>query len=106
IEAGVAAERAHAFAEAARHFERALVLWDRVPDRGRPAGRDRVDLFVRTADAVAFTAAVQRAVELLEDGLAQVDPGAEPVRAAELQARLGDHRRVAGDEAGALAAFE
>ncbi|HEX8929605.1 MAG TPA: tetratricopeptide repeat protein, partial [Actinomycetota bacterium] len=106
IEAGVAAERAHAFAEAARHFQRALVLWDRVPDRGRPAGLDRVDLFVRTADAVAFTAAVQRAVELLEDGLAQVDPGAEPVRAAELQARLGDHRRVAGDEAGALAAFE
>jgi tetratricopeptide (TPR) repeat protein len=35
-----------------------------------------------------------------------VDPAAEPVRAAVLLGRLGDHRRVAGDEAGALAAFE
>jgi hypothetical protein len=106
VQAGLAAERARAFAEAALPYGRALVLWDRVPDPGRPTELDRVDLFVRTADATAFTGAVQRAVELLEDGLAQVDPGAEPVRAAELLARLGDHRRVAGDEAGALAAFE
>jgi DNA-binding CsgD family transcriptional regulator len=106
IQAGLAAERAHAVAEAARHFERALVLWDRVPDRGRPAGLDRVDLLARTADAVAFAGAAQAATELLEDALGRVDPAAEPVRAAVLLARLGDHRRVAGDEAGALAAFE
>ena len=31
---------------------------------------------------------------------------AEPVQAAVLLARLGDHRRTAGDEVGALAAFE
>jgi DNA-binding CsgD family transcriptional regulator/tetratricopeptide (TPR) repeat protein len=106
VQAGLAAERARAFAEAASHYGRALVLWNRVPDPGRATELDRVDLFVRTADATAFTGAVQRAVELLEDGLAQVDRGAEPVRGAELLARLGDHRRVAGDEAGALAAFE
>jgi DNA-binding CsgD family transcriptional regulator/tetratricopeptide (TPR) repeat protein len=106
VQAGLAAERAHAFAEAASHYGRALELWELVADPGRPAGFDRVDLFVRTADAVAFTGAVQLAVELLEDGLAQVEPAAEPVRAAELLARLGDHRRVAGDEAGALGAFE
>jgi len=106
VQAGLAAERTRAFAEAARHFERALKLWDRTPDPGRPAGLDRVDLLAHTADAVAFTGAVQGAVELLEDALAQVDSTAEPVRAAELLARLGDHRRVAGDEAGALAACE
>jgi DNA-binding CsgD family transcriptional regulator/tetratricopeptide (TPR) repeat protein len=106
IRAGVAAEGAHAFAEAARHFQRALVLWDRVPDRGRPAGLDRVDLLARTADATAFAGAAQAATGLLEDALGWVDAAAEPVRAAVLLARLGDHRRVAGDEAGALAAFE
>jgi DNA-binding CsgD family transcriptional regulator/tetratricopeptide (TPR) repeat protein len=106
IEAGLAAERAHAFAEAARHFQRALVLWDRVPDRDRPAGLDRVDLLTHTADATAFTGAAQPAAELLGDALGQVDPATEPPRAAVLLARLGDHRRVAGDEAGALAAYE
>jgi DNA-binding CsgD family transcriptional regulator/tetratricopeptide (TPR) repeat protein len=106
IQAGLAAERARAFADATSHYARALELWDRGPDPGRPSGLDRVDLLVRTGDAVAFAGAIQRAVELLEDALAQVDPAVEPVRAAQLLARLGDYRRVAGDEAGALAACE
>jgi tetratricopeptide (TPR) repeat protein len=106
IEAGLAAERAHAFAEAARHFQRALMLWDRVPDRGRPARLDRVELLARTADATAFAGAAQPAAELLTEALGRVDPAAEPARAAVLLARLGDHRRTADDEAGALAAFE
>ena len=106
IEAGLAAERAHAFAEAARHFQRALVLWDRMLDPGRPAGLDPVDLLAHTADATAFAGAAQPAAKLLQDALGRVDPAAEPVRAAVLLSRLGDHRRAAGDEAGTLAAFE
>ena len=106
VQAGLAAERARAFAEAARHYQRALELWERVPDPGRPAGLDRVDLLARAAEAAAFTGTAERAVGLLEDALGRVDPAAEPVRAAVLLARLGDHRQVAGDEAGALAAFE
>jgi DNA-binding CsgD family transcriptional regulator/tetratricopeptide (TPR) repeat protein len=106
IQAGLAAERAHAFAEAASHYGRALELWKQVTDPGRPAGLDRVELLAHTADAVAFAGTAQRAVGHLEDALAQVDPAVESVRAAGLLARLGDHRRIAGDEAGALAAFE
>jgi DNA-binding CsgD family transcriptional regulator len=106
VDAGLAAERARAFAEAARHFERALELWELIPDPGRPAGLDRVDLLTHTADAVAFTGAAERAVGLVEQALGQLDPAVEPARAAELLARLGSHRRVAGDEAGALAACE
>jgi AAA ATPase domain len=106
VNAGMAAERGHAFTEAHQHFARALELWGQVPDPGRPAGLDRAGLLARTADVAAYSGAVQRTVELLEDALAQVDPTAEPVRAAELLGRLGDHRRVAGDETGALAAFE
>ena len=105
-QAGLAAEQAHAFPEAQRHYERALQLWERVPDPGQPAGLDQVDFLIRTADAAAFTGAVKRAVGLLEDALARVDPAIEPVRAAVLLARLGDRRHVAGDEAGGLAAFE
>jgi tetratricopeptide (TPR) repeat protein len=105
VKAGLAAERARAFAEARRHFERALELWERVADPGRPAGLDRVDLLARTAEAVALTGAAGDAVGLLEDALGRVDLSAEPVRAAVLLARLGAHRRVAGDEAGAAAAL-
>jgi DNA-binding CsgD family transcriptional regulator len=106
IDAGLAAERTHAFAEAARHFQRALVLWDRVPDRARPAGLDRVDLLAYTAEATAFAGAAQPAAELLKEAVGRVDPAAEPIRAAVLLARLGDHHRAAGDEVGTLAAFE
>jgi DNA-binding CsgD family transcriptional regulator/tetratricopeptide (TPR) repeat protein len=77
-----------------------------VADPGRLAGLDRVDLLVRAADATAFVGAVEPAVGLLEDALGQVNPAAEPARAAVLLARLGDHRRVAGDEAGALTAYQ
>jgi DNA-binding CsgD family transcriptional regulator/tetratricopeptide (TPR) repeat protein len=106
VQAGLAAEHAHAFAEAGRHYQRALELWERVPEPGQTAGLDLVGLLTRAADAVAFSGAARRAVELVEDALGRVDADADPARAAELLARLGDHRRVAADEAGALAAFE
>jgi DNA-binding CsgD family transcriptional regulator/tetratricopeptide (TPR) repeat protein len=106
VAAGLAAERTHAFAEADSHYQRALELWERVPDPGRPAGLDRVELLARAAEVAAFTGAVERAVALLEEALDRVDPAAEPVRAAVLLASLGAHRRTTRDEPGALAAHE
>ena len=106
VAAGLAAERAHAFAEADRHYQRALELWERVPDRGAPAGLDQVELLARAAEVAAFAGAVERAVALLEEALDRVDPAAEPVRAAVLLASLGAHRRTTGDEPGALAAHQ
>jgi DNA-binding CsgD family transcriptional regulator/tetratricopeptide (TPR) repeat protein len=106
VAAGLAAERAHAFAEADSHYQRALQLWERVPDPGRPAGLDRVDLLARAAEAAALTGAVERAVALLEEALDRVDPGAEPIRAAVLLASLGADRRTARDNPGALAAHQ
>jgi DNA-binding CsgD family transcriptional regulator len=105
VQAGLAAERARAFAEAWRHYERALELWEQVADPGRLAGLAQVDLLARAAEAVALTGAAGEAVGLLEDTLGRVDVSADPVRAAVLLARLGTHRRVAGDEAGAVAAL-
>ncbi|MDP9862573.1 tetratricopeptide (TPR) repeat protein [Streptosporangium brasiliense] len=53
VEAGRRAERLGAPAEAHRHFEQALGLWDRVPDAEALAGMDRVRLVLRTAAAAA-----------------------------------------------------
>jgi DNA-binding CsgD family transcriptional regulator len=104
VEAGLAAERARGFPEARHHYERALELWDWMPDSGRPAGLDRVDLLSRAAEAAAYSGGVDRAVALLEEALDRVDPVADSVRTAVLLASLGGHRGTAGDESAALAA--
>jgi DNA-binding CsgD family transcriptional regulator/tetratricopeptide (TPR) repeat protein len=106
VQAGLAAERAHAFPEAHRHYQRALELWEQVPDPGRTAGLDRVELLTRTADAVALAGTVERAISLVEEALRHTDPAAEPVRAAVLLARLGDRRRMVEAAPAALAAYE
>jgi DNA-binding CsgD family transcriptional regulator/tetratricopeptide (TPR) repeat protein len=106
IQAGSTAEHIHAFAEAHRHFERALELWEQVPEPARPTELDHIEVLARAAEAAAFTSKLQRAIGLVEDALGRVDPAEEPLRAAVLLARLAEHRRVAGDEADALAAFQ
>jgi DNA-binding CsgD family transcriptional regulator/tetratricopeptide (TPR) repeat protein len=105
VQAGLAAERARAFAEADRHYQRALALWEQVADPGRPAGLDWVDLLTRAAEVAGFTGTTERAVELLEQALEQVDQAAEPVRAAMLLRLLGGHRHEALDHDAALAAY-
>jgi DNA-binding CsgD family transcriptional regulator/tetratricopeptide (TPR) repeat protein len=105
VEAGLAAERARAFAEADRHYRRALELWEQVADPGRSAGLDWVDLLTRAAEAAAFTGTTERAVELLERALDRVDRAAEPVRAASLLGLLGGHRHTELDHGAALAAY-
>jgi len=55
VQAGLAAERTRAFAEADRHYQRALALWEQVADPGQPAGLDWVDLLTRAAEVAGFT---------------------------------------------------
>jgi DNA-binding CsgD family transcriptional regulator/tetratricopeptide (TPR) repeat protein len=92
-------------AEALRHLERALELWERVPDAEALVGLERVaalawaaELAFRTGDAAGAAARVRRAIELL-------DAGTEPVRLALLHERLGSYLFPAGDRDGGLAAF-
>ena len=106
VRAGLAAERARALAEADGHYQRALTLWERVPEPGQPGGLDWVGLLARAAETAAFVAAPERAIALVERALDGVDRTVEPVRAAVLLAQLGFGRRLAGREADALAAFE
>ena len=106
VQAGLAAERARAFPEAQRHYERALELWEQVTDPDRAAELDQAELLTRTADAAAASGRSQRALVLLTTAIDQLDPTIDPVRAALLYIRSGGERWATGDEPGCLAAFE
>jgi DNA-binding CsgD family transcriptional regulator/tetratricopeptide (TPR) repeat protein len=105
VEAGLAAERARAVVEANRHYQRALKLWKQVADPGQPAGLDWIDLLTRAAETAARTGTTDRAVELLEQALDQVNWAAEPARAATLLGLLAGHRHTALDHSAALAVY-
>ena len=51
LAAAAAAEQVYAFAEAQLQLERALALWDHVPDAEERAGMDRAALLARCAEA-------------------------------------------------------
>ena len=54
VTAGLAAEARYAFPEAQAQYERAVELWEHVPDAEARAGRDRVDLLAVLAGVARF----------------------------------------------------
>jgi DNA-binding CsgD family transcriptional regulator/tetratricopeptide (TPR) repeat protein len=82
VRAATAAERAYAYGEAAALLERALELWDRVPDPEARTGVDRVTLLARAADAAAALGDPGRQLALLEAAFAGLGPQPDPRRAA------------------------
>jgi class 3 adenylate cyclase/DNA-binding CsgD family transcriptional regulator/tetratricopeptide (TPR) repeat protein len=106
VQAGLAADRAHAFPEAQRHYERALELWDQVLQPESLAGTDRLELLTSAADAARFSGRIQHALVLLTKALDQLDPATDPVRVALVLMRLGHARWAIGDEPACLAALE
>jgi DNA-binding CsgD family transcriptional regulator len=106
IEAGKAAERAYAFAEAQRQFERALELWERTATAPpETAGLDKAELLARAAEAAGNTGASERAVALVRSALAEIDPARDPLRASQLTERLAFHLRIGG-RPGAFEAYQ
>jgi DNA-binding NarL/FixJ family response regulator len=65
VRAGAEAERIGAPAEAHRHYDQALALWDRVGEAEKLAGIDRGKLGLKSALAAAASGDVPRAVHLL-----------------------------------------
>jgi DNA-binding CsgD family transcriptional regulator len=97
VAAGLAARRIYAASEALRHLERALEMWDRVPDAAERAGMSRADV-LRAAAAVAgdaFEAA--RAVALQRQAVGELGDDAEPVEVGRLHAELSRYLRYAGE---------
>jgi DNA-binding CsgD family transcriptional regulator/tetratricopeptide (TPR) repeat protein len=112
VAAGAAAERVYAFAEARRHFERALEMWDRqaAPADGLPM--DRVAVMQRAAECAVLTGAYGRAVELGRAAIAAAEASGateappDPNRLGSLHERLRWFLWEAGDRAAAHAAVE
>ena len=78
--AAAAAEGVHALTEALVLYERAITLWDEVPDAERYAGLSLLDLLERAAETAVVAGEAARALALLDRALELADPVAEPVR--------------------------
>jgi DNA-binding CsgD family transcriptional regulator len=72
-----------AFGTAAQMGERALEMWDQLPDPAAVAGRSRSDLLAETADALRNTGDGERALALVELAIRESDP-TDRVRRAQL----------------------
>jgi ATP/maltotriose-dependent transcriptional regulator MalT len=97
VRASRAAAAIHAYADALRQAERAVELWDRVPDAEDRIGTDLVELLRETADAADLSGQSQRAVELARRALERIDERTDPVRAGLVHARLGFYSWLTGE---------
>ena len=89
LAAGGAAFDAHAYAESQRQLERALSLWDLVPDAPEAAGVDRIELLRQTARSAQLAGDYARARAHLREAIESLDPATEPGRVGVLHERLG-----------------
>ena len=105
VEAGSAARRVFAYRESLRHFERAVEIWQRVPDAAERAGMDLADVLQHAALAANHAGEAARAVALARRALGEVDEHSEPLRAATILADLGKMLRGVGDDVGSDAAY-
>ena len=101
IEAGAAAARVAAWADADRQYERALRLADATQ---LPDGIDRVELLRRAAEAAELSGDLPRSQTLIDGALAVAEETGE--RVALLHARHGYLRWAQGDNDGSLDAYE
>jgi class 3 adenylate cyclase/tetratricopeptide (TPR) repeat protein len=105
VQAGDEAERAFAFAEAQRHTERALALWDMVPDPAGVSGLDLPALLERAASTAVRADQPGRAVTLARQAIAAIDPAGDPLRLARIHMLSGRAMWLNADHAGALVAY-
>jgi tetratricopeptide (TPR) repeat protein len=98
VRAAAEAEAVLAPAEALRHLEQALALWEQVPEAAAMAGADRVDLVLRAAEAASASGASERAVALARQAIAEIDPNVDPLRAARARERLAHHFRAGHEQ--------
>ncbi|HMH89786.1 MAG TPA: AAA family ATPase [Streptosporangiaceae bacterium] len=104
VQAGAEAERLAAPAEAHRHYDLALSLWDRVTDPEKLGGVERGDLALRSALAAADAGDISRAAHQLRRLLSFIDPSASPELASRANQRLAVFLLDLDEDAAALAA--
>jgi DNA-binding CsgD family transcriptional regulator/tetratricopeptide (TPR) repeat protein len=88
--AGAEAQRLGAPAEAHRHYDQALALWERVDDAEKLAGMSRGKLGLKSAQAADYGGDLPRAVALLRRILALLPAADDPLADLELRSRVGE----------------
>ncbi len=96
VQAAERADEVRAHGEAAALLERALELWDRVPDAERHTGVSRTDLLLRAARDHYRASDDARAVTLMELALGAIDATADPRRASDVLGDLATMRWTLG----------
>jgi DNA-binding CsgD family transcriptional regulator/tetratricopeptide (TPR) repeat protein len=105
VDAAREAEAVFGLAEAHAHLERAVQLWDAVPDAAEVAGVDLAGLCAWAAERASQVGASVQAVELERRAIELVGD-ADPHRAAFLHVRLGEYLYELGMSDAAIAALE
>lgn len=106
VHAASAAAGVHALADAAAQYERALTLFDRVPDAEQRIGVTRSALLLKAADAVLFSSASGRAVALAEAALDALPDDATPEERALVLERVGRTNWATRSPGPGFAAYE
>jgi DNA-binding CsgD family transcriptional regulator len=104
VQAGAEAERLAAPAEAHRHYDLALSLWERVTDPEKLGGIERGDLALRSALAAADAGDISRAAQQLRRLLGLLDASARPELASRASQRLAVFLLDLDEDEAALAA--
>lgn len=100
------AGKRYAYGEQARLLDRALELWEQVPDAGDRLGASHLDLLEETALAAIEAGDYMRALTLTRAALDDLDAESEPLRAARLLVRRGKLLQSAGKSDGSAQARE
>jgi DNA-binding CsgD family transcriptional regulator len=95
-QAAAEAGRALAHSEQLGMLARVLELWDSVPDAAERIGSDHVSVLEAAAKVARFAGESERGLAFASAALQEVDPAAEPERAALLLERREDLRSQCG----------
>jgi DNA-binding CsgD family transcriptional regulator len=106
VRAGQAAEAASAPAEAERHYQRALGLWEQAPEATARSPLDRRTLLRRAAQVMSLVGETAGAINLITRALSETDPATDPLLAGVLLERLARYHWLKGDSAKEIAAAE
>jgi tetratricopeptide (TPR) repeat protein len=99
LNAAAVAERLLAYAEASRHLEHALDLWDQCRDVVRTLGLDRGEVLERAVRAAAFCGREAVAADRLRQTIRLAEPTADAMTLGRMYARLAMLLLNAPDEA-------
>ncbi len=89
LDAAAEARSLAAYDEAQRNFERALELWDQIPEAAAKAGCDHAELLARTAAAANNAGELDRALALVDAALAEVRAAGDAVEPSRVARLLG-----------------